>query len=716
MQKRKAGILGFLLFFGVAVFLTWPLLPNLFGKLYGEAGDPVNTAWAFGWFRETALSFKAGALHYPYAAYPAGIRAYFPLPLLYMPLALVTYLPRGEAAAYNLIILLGITLNGFFMYLLGERLFKNKYAALSMGLIYVFCPYALSRARYHYNLATIFVFPMVLYALLALRESYDSKHKAVFFVVLMLALNLHPYYSCMVIFMLALLALFFLARKWRQGEIRESLRMVRGCLLLTVAASVLTAGLFYLQLALTNDGLSVISRREGDLYTYAAQAWYYLVPSPHGALLGEAAQRIFSGRVPAVNIEEYVIFLGYSNLFLAVLGTVIWTARRFSRWARRVTTGLREGSAWLIPFAWTLGLASFLFSLPPTVKLGGITLYLPSWFIYRVFPFIRVYARFGVLVFFSVTLVAGACFSFLLAGVERRWRAVGAVLLGLVLAVTLCEFLEVGEKPMQDLYRRVAPYEQVRDLGEGTVIAEYPFVASDESYHSLYLWNQLFHRKVMLNGPALGTEGEAMRLTVADLFDPRTPGRLAYMGADYVVIHKDLYQRGSEYSYTAGGVDLSALPEGLEMVEEGRDYALARVRASRPPAMVIYDPKCSLVYLPGMNPGLWLQFGKQWTMKVDAQKDMTADVEFHIYSVEGDRDLKVDAGEGREITETVGNAIMKITIPGVKLQAGVNLVCLETTAEEVPYNKVFGGHDGKPVSFVMSFWEIREAGNGAPAE
>ena len=707
---RRIWVFAF--FVIVAVFLTWPLLADLYRSLYGNVGDPVNVAWSLRWFRETALSGQAGAFHYPHAGYPQGINGYLPLPILYMPLALLTYLPRGEVITYNLIILVSVALNGFVMFLLGEKVFKNRYVALITGLAYMFCPYALTRARYHVSLVEIFVFPLILYALLKLKEDFSTRNKWIAFVSLLLVLSVHPYYSFMVVFMLALLLVYFVARSARRGRLKEHLHYIRSCLLLAAVALVITAALTYVQLLASNDSLAAFSRREGDLYTYAAHAWNYLVPSTHSSFFGDAARQLLAGRQLGMNIEEYVLFLGFMNMGLALIASALWVLRRFSRAAGEFTRDVREHADWVVPFSALLGITAFLFSLQPTMEFRGVTLYFPTWFFYKVIPFIRVYSRFGVLVFFAVTLISGACLSFLARAVKARGRPIGSVVMALVAVLMLSEFVEFGGKPMQDLYEPEAMYGDVRDLPEGTVIVEYPFVASDESFNSLFLWNQFHHRRSMLNGYPLGSEGEVMRLGVMDLLGEETPSLLAYMGADYVKVNRDMYLSGSEYSYGGGEIDLEALPPGYEVVGEDADSALLAIAAERPETVVRYDVKCSLAHLPDGSPGLWLQFGQEWEIKIDAARDMVVDVDFDICSVGGERDFRlIDAsGEGR--SATIGAGAVTISLRGVALREGMNFFHLSTSAEQVAYNEVYGGHDNKKVSFVMSFWEVREASGG----
>jgi hypothetical protein len=619
---------------------------------------------------------------------------------------LIAYLPRGELITYNLIIVLSIALSGFFMFMLGEKLFKNRLAAAGAALIYMFSPYAMARAEYHLTLVEVFVFPLILYVALNLKEDFSRRNKILFFLTLLLVLDIHPYYSFMVLLMLGLLAAYFLVRTGRRGRqaLRENYSFIRQGFLITLAASIIAGLLTLVPMSLSAGGVAAFTRPEGDLYTYAAHGWNYYMPSVHSIFFGSAAQTFISSRLTSTNLEEYVLFLGFINVALAMGGFVFWLSRRFGRFADRITKGLQEKAPWLIPFAVWLGLISFLFSLQPTIKIGGLTLYMPSWFVYKLIPFIRVYARFGIMVFFSITLISGACIAFLSAIPMAKWKLVGRGFIVLVLVLSLVELADFEKKPVQDLYKAKAFYEEIANLPPDSVIVDYPFVACDESFNSVFLWNSLFYGKPMLNGYPLGSQGEAMRIGVLNLNDPRTPPLLAYMGADYVMVNKEMFEKGSDYSYQAQDVDLDHLPQGLEMISDDSEGALIKITAIRPEAVVLYDTKCSLAGMPGIGTGLWLQLGNSWTMKIDATRDMTADIEFTICSVQGNRDLKID--DDGPIDQVIPDAPQRVSLKGVALRSGMNEIRLSTQTKQVAYNAVFGGNDSKGVSFAMSFWNI----------
>ena len=568
--------------------------------------------------------------------------------------------------------------------------------------------YALTRARYHLSLVPIFIFPLLLYVLISLKGNYSTANKVKLFFALLLAFNIHPYYTPMALLMLAVLAACYLVKKLAAGikNIDLDYRFIRVCLLLCALALLITLPLSYIGIALAKSDTATLGRQEGDLYTYAAHAWNYYAPSPNSYFLGDSIRQFVHDRVLSTNIEEFVLFLGYTNMGLALIAVFAWFTRKKIRLAGRLTEDL-ESRRWVVPVAAIIAIVFFIWSLPPTIKLGSFTLYLPSWFIYKLVPSIRVYARFGALVFFSVTMLSGACLSFLDKSLAKRLELFRYLFFFLLLALILCEFVEITNAPMQRIYDHEPVYTEVKNLPDDAVIAEYPFVASDEAHNYQYLWNSIFHAKSMLNGYALGTEGEALRNCVLNVFDAKTPGLLAYMGAGYVTVHKDLYAKGSEYSYPRSDPDLRDLPAGYEIVSEDDTSALLKVTAERPQNVVIYDPKFSTVITPDFGNGWWLGAEKKWMVKIDASDDRTVDIRFDICSARGERTLRVDLGLGRTEILRIGEDSREVVIPGVRLKGGINRIYLSTEEDPVPYNEVFGGYDSKGLCFAMSFWEMR---------
>jgi hypothetical protein len=260
-----------------------------------------------------------------------------------------------------------------------------------------------------------------------------------------------------------------------------------------------------------------------DLYTFSARISAYLVPSPRNPLFHWVADTHPS------DLTEETLYPSYTMLALALVAVVL-AARRsgwFSRDERRVTVFTLAA----------LALVAFVWSLPPTYHVAGLTVSTPSRVTEVLAPMYRVYSRFGVLVDFAVIALAALGLSALVAR-GGRWR------LATPLAAILV-FLEILPGNVPALDARAAPawvaWLQREPRG---IVATYPvtFLGQDTWWQTLDRDPQF---DVVGNArqydPAQREEG--IRLLAGSLSAPLTAEILSSEGVRYVVVHDDTARR-----------------------------------------------------------------------------------------------------------------------------------------------------------------------------
>jgi hypothetical protein len=186
-------------------------------------------------------------------------------------------------------------------------------------------------------------------------------------------------------------------------------------------------------------------------------------------------------------------------------------------------------------------------SMPPTAKLLGVKLYLPSYLLHSLLPQVRAYARFGIGVMFCVALLAAYGVVYLLKyrGLSsRKWWVVGAVSL-----VILLEFTIVP--PFRSLDTATAPDYAVwlKSRPGKPVVAIYPYFYGDDFQTYGYFFDQRHHEKPMVNGGPAGSRSEKLRQAVLSITNPATPGVLKTLGTKYVVVIPSLYGQGNHMNY-----------------------------------------------------------------------------------------------------------------------------------------------------------------------
>ncbi|MEW6408489.1 MAG: hypothetical protein AB1465_07455, partial [Patescibacteria group bacterium] len=116
----------------------------------------------------------------------------------------------------------------------------------------------------------------------------------------------------------------------------------------------------------------------------------------------------------------------------------------------------------------------------------------------------------------------------------------------------------------------------VRNDTKKIVIAEYPYVNSNYAPTPTYLFWQRYHQKPMINGqPEPDTTGkEKIRHLIYDVTSPRTPKILKKLGATYLILHKDEYNK----PYEPGGAipPDKRLPRAVKMTNINPRFKLVQ--------------------------------------------------------------------------------------------------------------------------------------------
>jgi hypothetical protein len=162
----KKGALVFLIYSGITIALTYPLILQMGSVLPNDAGDPALNTWIL-WWNTQAVPFSTAWWNAP-AFFPApGVLSFsenlLGLSLISTPLY---WLGAGPQTAYNVVFLLTFPLSALGAYLLGYELTKRHDAAFIAGLLFGFAPYRIAHLPQIQSLAA---FPMP-FALLGLHR------------------------------------------------------------------------------------------------------------------------------------------------------------------------------------------------------------------------------------------------------------------------------------------------------------------------------------------------------------------------------------------------------------------------------------------------------------------------------------------------------------------------------------------------------------------
>ncbi len=133
--------LALLFFVALAIFMTWPVTPNLDHSLE-QWGDALLQTWTLDWdvhaLFSNPLDFANANAFYPYHNSLAFSETLIGQAILVAP---VIWLTDNPVLGYNLLLLASFALCGWGMYLLGKDLTHSRVAGLGAGIIFGFFPH-----------------------------------------------------------------------------------------------------------------------------------------------------------------------------------------------------------------------------------------------------------------------------------------------------------------------------------------------------------------------------------------------------------------------------------------------------------------------------------------------------------------------------------------------------------------------------------------------
>ncbi len=322
IYRQREAILVLLAYGLLTVVMTWPLVARLGTHLPGIGNDLWTHQWTFWWVKQSLLEG-----HSPFYTdllfHPQGVSlAYHNIAWLNIAAWLPLQAVVGGLAAYSLVFIAFLALNGFTMYLLARELTGSPPAAFIGGLVYGFWPYTLSHYD-HPNMVVVCWLPLVL--LYLHRTLEGGRRRDALLAGLFLALTGLTRWQLLIMggVVVGLYVLYRLLSK-RSCRTRRTL----GLLMLTG----LVAGTLLVPLALPMVSAQLTRAYPDDIFI-DEQDWgqtdvlAYVLPSRYHPLWGDAAFRLYQNFI--VN-KVYVAFLGYTTIALAVAGAAKdWRRARF---------------------------------------------------------------------------------------------------------------------------------------------------------------------------------------------------------------------------------------------------------------------------------------------------------------------------------------------------------------------------------------------------
>lgn len=411
----------------LTAILTWPLVVHFDSAVLGPPGDNLEYVWKMWWFKNALLDNKTSPLFNPHVFYPYGYPvALSETTMVHTVLGLPITALWGEVVAYNTMVYASFVLSGYGLFLLLRQLGCGFLGGLVGGTAFAFCPYRLSHlGAGHLPLMGTGWIPLLFLSLerLIRRPSWRWGMGVGLFYALM---ALSSWYYGLMVGVFAALYLLLRARPWRKLLWRPALW---SSLLISVALAVaLLAPAAIPMLRLYAQGEMSYDYSLGYVDQWSASPVDFVYPNAMHPWWGRTLTEGYYQ-----NVHENLLYLGVVALGFAIFG--LW-ARRRERVAQ-IYAAL-GGVAFLLALGTTLHFAGkpvylrvpaaveYQFSramyvltgklallkvdYSPLRREGAMILPMPTLLLYLFVPFMsamRVWTRFGVLVMFSVAVLAG---------------------------------------------------------------------------------------------------------------------------------------------------------------------------------------------------------------------------------------------------------------------------------------------------------------------
>ena len=511
-----------------ALLLTWPLVRHFTTHVPGDGIDDPSLAWNLWWIKVRLVDQRnLDIFHVDWMFHPININlGFYTLTPLNGLLSVPLQTAFGLIIASNLILLSSFVIGGFGAYLLATQELKTQavkrqtvtLAACCAGFVYAF---ASSKLFYvslgQFNIASSQWVPFCALYLLRLGRATSWRSGRRDACVAGLFLTLQAWaeltYASFLLIFAALVFLWSLFDRSRitNYELRITVHATRNTQHISRITNFIICGLVFLVgIAPFLWAMIPDLRNEGDFFasgggfadTFSADLAGYLLPTRLHPFLGDWVTGL-----SFPNDKGQQIFLGYSVMLLAIIGSVALARRSQQRW---------WGGFWLIAtlfFGWmTLG---------AQVRWLGEPLPIPGPFdLISRLPFFsgnRYPSRYSVILLLCVAVLVGAGVAWLLQRVEERktgreedrktrsgpwrWGVIGGVIV-----LFLVEHLSIP-LPLSDF--RVPPiYDQLAAEPGDFAVLELPtgwrngarVLGKSDILIMMQQWYQTTHGKRRLSG------------------------------------------------------------------------------------------------------------------------------------------------------------------------------------------------------------------------
>lgn len=357
-----------------------PVFSHISSRIPGTGGDSFLNLWEIWWAGYALLNLHT-SLYYTYTIFwPIGAN------LVYQTIAPLTALISlpfqafGLVTAYNIMLLIGILISAFGMFVLAKYITKNTYASFIAGLFYAFSASHIAQAYGHMNWIDIGFIPVLLYFLIkAIKENNIYKNALGIGISFVLITFLGGYEKAIMSIMLVVLVvvLYLLYKNTRKLILRKNF-WIAAVLGIIIALILGSWGFIPIVHTLTSaKGISAAQSLNNVTYNegWSNNLLSFFIPSYYNGIFNSKGTAKYFPSVFQSDPTEKIGYIGYIALALALYAVYIDVKakrKRYLLW-----------SAIALFFAWL--------SIGPYLQVGSAITQIPGIYaVYHAIPGINV--------------------------------------------------------------------------------------------------------------------------------------------------------------------------------------------------------------------------------------------------------------------------------------------------------------------------------------
>ncbi|MBU1043336.1 MAG: DUF3108 domain-containing protein [Candidatus Omnitrophica bacterium] len=547
--KKELYTVG--LYLLLSIYATFPLIFNLKTCFYGTKTDPLAWFWGFWWLKFAHIN-GLSADFVPILAVPFGVKypALYPLWNIFN---LYSTILVGEIVTYNLQSMCSFFLSAVAMYWLVLYFTKNRFSAFFSGIVFSLSPYHFARSWDHLCLSSMqwmVVYIISLFNFFA-KRNYISALICGFCFALIGQFSNYYYVYFMgiftILFFVFCIIYGFLSRQ--RISIKDIFLFFKLSIVgLSTGALIMLLQIWpYLKMVFFSTGEAKekgLIRSFGQLFADSARPLNYFLPTEYHPVFGKITSFFVGTPLYGENSGgEQSLYLGLIPIFLAYFG--------YKKLKKDKKEGISDHKTDFFISFWVFILFSFMIcSFSPYIgNINGFFIPLPSFFLFKIFPIFRNYARMGSVVMISICVLAGFGLKYCLEKFNTQRKKLIIVII--LCLIVIFEFANFSPSRIVDISHPPEVYTWLKRQPEDSIIAEYPLKADMRPV----LFNQTIHHKKMINGAVPGTNAYEISQKIKDLEADTTPGILSFLGVNYILVHKD------KYLNYEGGMVLGQVPD-----------------------------------------------------------------------------------------------------------------------------------------------------------